>query len=261
MNALPSSASQLLEPLDVRVFIPIERHKMLLKMFAELPVGAHFTFINDHDPLPLYYEFRSIHGDVVGWDYLKKGGVDWQVRVTRLEASKGREFTDISTLMDLRKVAAEDLKHVVFHRYGMMEEGDTMEIIATTEPTEILNIFKQKFADQHVWTVRQNEAGNYVAHIRKKVQQSGQDPLWVVAEHDVRPYPPAQRHDIFFDAFAQLQPGQAFVLINDHDPKPLYYQIEAESTEPFTWEYLESGPEVWRVRVAKSPDHVCTCRA
>ncbi len=260
MNAIPSSPSQLQEPLDVRVLIPIERHKLLLKMFAELPVGEHFMFINDHDPLPLYYEFRSIHGDVVGWDYLKRGGVDWQVKVTRLEASQGREFKDISTLMDLRKVAIEDQKHVVFHRYGMMEEGDTMEIIATSEPTEILNIFRQKFSDQHLWTIRQNEAGNYVAHIHKKMQQTKPDNLWVVAEHDVRPHPPAQRHDIFFDAFAKLQPGQAFVLINDHDPKPLYYQIEAESTVPFTWEYLESGPEVWRVRVAKTPDHVCTCR-
>lgn len=239
-------------PLDVRVFIPIERHKMLLKMFAELPVGESFAFINDHDPLPLYYEFRSIHGDVVGWDYLQKGGIDWQVKVTRLEASKGREFTDISTLMDLRKVAAEDLKYVVFHRYGMMEEGDTMELIAAEEPADILAVFRQKFADQHVWTVRQNEVGNYVAHIYKKRRQAEQWDLQIVAEHDVRAYGPAERHEIFFNAFAELQPGQAFDFVNDHDPKPLYYQIEAESTEPFTWVYLEGGPEVWKVRVAKS---------
>ena len=238
--------------LDVRVFVPIERHKMLLKMFAELPVGQSFTFINDHDPLPLYYEFRSIHGDVVGWDYLQKGGIDWQVKVTRLEASKGREFTDISTLMDLRKVDAKDLTYVVFHRYGMMEEGDTMELIATEEPADILAVFQQKYADQHTWTVRQNEAGNYVAHIYKKVQQAAQKDVHVVAEHDVRVHGPAERHDIFFNAFAALQPGQAFDFINDHDPKPLYYQIEAESQEPFTWVYLASGPEVWTVRVAKT---------
>ncbi len=240
------------EPLDVRVFIPIERHKMLLKMFAELPVGESFGFINDHDPLPLYYEFRSIHGDVVGWDYLQRGGDDWHVKVTRLEASKGREFAGISTMMDLRKVAAEDQKHVVFHRYGMMEEGDTMEIIASQEPAEIRDVFKQKFADQHVWTVRQSEAGNYVAHVLKKARQAASGDMQIVGEYDVRPHGPAERHEIFFDAFARLKPGQGFVFINDHDPKPLYYQIEAESKEPFSWEYLESGPEEWKVRVAKT---------
>ncbi|MCB0774586.1 MAG: DUF2249 domain-containing protein, partial [Flavobacteriales bacterium] len=88
--------------LDVRVMVPIDRHTTLLKMFKELPVGESFIFINDHDPLPLYYEFRSIHGDVVGWEYLERGGRDWKVMVTRTEASQGREFTDISTLMDLR---------------------------------------------------------------------------------------------------------------------------------------------------------------
>lgn len=241
------------EALDVRVFVPIERHRMLLGMFAELPVGESFSFINDHDPLPLYYEFRSIHGDVVGWDYITRGGVDWHVKVTRLEASKGREFSDISTLMDLRKIAPEDLKHVVFHRYGMMEKGGTMEIIATAEPLELRELFQQKHAGQHAWNVRQDEPGKYVVHIVKKTQAPDGSST-VVAEHDARPYEPAKRHDIFFDAFAALRPGEAFVFVNDHDPKPLYYQIEAESTEPFSWEYLESGPEVWTVKVAKKRD-------
>ena len=46
--------------------------------------------------------------------------------------------------------------------------------------------------------------------------------------------------------------GAAFVLVNDHDPKPLYYQFNAEQAGQFTWEYLEQGPETWRVRVGKS---------
>lgn len=238
--------------LDVRVFVPIERHKMLLRMFADLPVGDSFTFINDHDPLPLYYEFRSIHGDVVGWDYLRRGGIDWQVKVTRLEASQGREFSDISTLMDLRKVAPEDLKHVVFHRYGMMEEGHTMEIIAHEAPSEIRAIFQQKFTDQHLWTVKADEPGNYVAHITKKRQDAPAKEIRIVAEHDARPFEPAERHDIFFNAFNDLKSGEAFVFVNDHDPKPLYYQIEAEAKVAFTWQYLESGPEVWTVKVAKT---------
>lgn len=241
------------EAIDVRVLVPIERHRLLLKMFADLPVGADFSFVNDHDPLPLYYEFRSIHGDVVGWDYIARGGVDWQVKVTRLEASKGREFSSASTLMDLRRIAPGDLKHVILHRYGMMEEGTAMEVIATHEPQEIRALFAHTFGDQHEWRVQKDEPGDYVAHIVKCVRaaRSASAALTVVAQHDARPHAPAKRHDIFFDAFAALQAGEAFDFINDHDPKPLYYQLEAESTEPFTWDYLQSGPEDWTVRVGK----------
>jgi uncharacterized protein (DUF2249 family)/iron-sulfur cluster repair protein YtfE (RIC family) len=70
---------------------------------------------------------------------------------------------------------------------------------------------------------------------------------------DVRDQPPAQRHSMIFDAYRALSPGAGFVLVNDHDPKPLWYQFEAEHTGQFTWDYLESGPEVWRVRIGRPP--------
>lgn len=238
--------------LDVRVLVPIERHKLLLQVFKDLPVKESFTFINDHDPIPLYYEFRSIYGDVVGWEYLNKGGREWTVKVTKTEASKGREFTEISTLMDLRRIDEKDWKHVIFHRYGMMQQGDIMEIIARQDPEDIHDIFKNKFAGQYVWTYKKEVPDEYVAHL-KKIEKSGlgDDGFMVINEFDIRPYPPTQRHEMFYEAFADIKPGEAFVFINDHDPKPLYYQMEAESKEPFRWEYLEQGPEVWKVRVVK----------
>lgn len=45
--------------------------------------------------------------------------------------------------------------------------------------------------------------------------------------------------------------GDAVILVNDHDPKPLYYQFEAEKPGRFGWEYVEAGPEVWRVRITR----------
>jgi uncharacterized protein (DUF2249 family) len=68
---------------------------------------------------------------------------------------------------------------------------------------------------------------------------------------DVRTTPPAQRHPMIFGAFENLAAGQSFVLVNDHDPKPLYYQFAAERAGQFTWDYLEQGPAVWRVRIGK----------
>lgn len=69
---------------------------------------------------------------------------------------------------------------------------------------------------------------------------------------DVRPVAPRDRHPMIFQTFEGLGAGEAFVLVNDHDPKPLYYQFSAERAGQFSWEYLEQGPEVWRVRIGKT---------
>lgn len=68
---------------------------------------------------------------------------------------------------------------------------------------------------------------------------------------DIRPETPKRRHEIIFDTFDALPPGSAYVIVNDHDPKPLWYQFAAEHPGEFTWDALEEGPEVWRVRIGR----------
>ena len=68
---------------------------------------------------------------------------------------------------------------------------------------------------------------------------------------DVRQTPPARRHPLIFETFEALQPGEAFMLVNDHDPKPLYYQFKFEREGQFTWDYVEQGPDTWRVRIGR----------
>lgn len=66
---------------------------------------------------------------------------------------------------------------------------------------------------------------------------------------DVRVIAPRERHPKIFDLFDSLKPGESFELINDHAPTPLYYQFLHERPGLFNWEYLEEGPETWRVRI------------
>jgi uncharacterized protein (DUF2249 family) len=68
---------------------------------------------------------------------------------------------------------------------------------------------------------------------------------------DVRTEPPARRHTLIFETYDGLGSGEGFVLVNDHDPKPLWYQFEAEHKGAYSWDYLEQGPEVWRVRIGR----------
>ena len=72
-----------------------------------------------------------------------------------------------------------------------------------------------------------------------------------IATIDVRTIVPRERHPLIFDTFNALDAGDAFLLVNDHDPKPLYYQFKAELGDVFQWDYLEQGPEVWKVRIAR----------
>ena len=68
---------------------------------------------------------------------------------------------------------------------------------------------------------------------------------------DIRPVEPKDRHPMIFSQWEALGDGEAFELVNDHDPAPLYYQFQATKPGEFTWDYVESGPEVWRVRLGK----------
>jgi uncharacterized protein (DUF2249 family) len=70
-------------------------------------------------------------------------------------------------------------------------------------------------------------------------------------ELDVRVLPPRDKHPTIFSTFDALASGQSMVLLNDHDPKPLRYQLAAERPESFDWEYEAQGPELWRVRISR----------
>ncbi|MFD6187855.1 DUF2249 domain-containing protein [Streptomyces sp. NPDC060275] len=68
---------------------------------------------------------------------------------------------------------------------------------------------------------------------------------------DVREIPHGQRHPRIFTRFARLAAEESFVLVNNHDPKPLRREFEATHPGRFTWEYVESGPERWQVRITR----------
>ncbi|NJD11570.1 MAG: DUF2249 domain-containing protein [Gemmatimonadetes bacterium] len=68
----------------------------------------------------------------------------------------------------------------------------------------------------------------------------------------VRAIAPREKHPTIFATFQALVPGEAFAMVNDHDPQPLHHQLQHEHPGQFGWEYLEEGPEVWRVRISRS---------
>lgn len=76
---------------------------------------------------------------------------------------------------------------------------------------------------------------------------------------DVRPIPPRVRHETIFERLDALAPGDTLRLVNDHDPVPLRYQLDATRPGQFRWEPVERGPEEWVVDIT-SRAHVVDAR-
>jgi uncharacterized protein (DUF2249 family) len=68
---------------------------------------------------------------------------------------------------------------------------------------------------------------------------------------DVRTIEPPQRHALIFSTFRALVANEAMELVNDHDPVPLYHQFQGQFPGRFGWDYVEAGPDTWRVRVTR----------
>lgn len=68
---------------------------------------------------------------------------------------------------------------------------------------------------------------------------------------DVREIPGRVKHAQIFQRWQDLPVGEFFVLLNDHDPVPLRYQFEGEFKGAYAWDYLEKGPEEFRVKITK----------
>jgi uncharacterized protein (DUF2249 family) len=72
-----------------------------------------------------------------------------------------------------------------------------------------------------------------------------------VPELDARTIPHAIRHATIFGALDAVGPGRSMVLVAPHDPLPLLAQVESRYAGAFGFEYLERGPESWRLLLSR----------
>ena len=68
---------------------------------------------------------------------------------------------------------------------------------------------------------------------------------------DVRQMPPWERHSTIFQKFDEMDVGDTLKLVNDHEPKPLYYQFMAEMPGKVAWESNQLGPREWVALIKK----------
>lgn len=68
---------------------------------------------------------------------------------------------------------------------------------------------------------------------------------------DGRSIPCSVKHGLIIQKWLDLEVGDYFVLVNDHDPVRMREQLDAEWTGACDWRYLQNAPDEYRVKTAK----------
>jgi len=171
---------------------------------------------------------------------------------------KGSDETATREL-DVRQLAPAQRHEIIFSEFYALTPGGGYVLINDHDPKPLRYQFEAEHAGDFTWDAI--ESGPEVWRVRitrplygaATTAESDARDGTKVQELDVRVLPHGQRHEVIFSTYDHLSPGGGFVIVNDHDPKPLRYQFEAQHADEFTWDYLESGPKLWRVRVGRTP--------
>ncbi|ALE94350.1 hemerythrin [Arthrobacter alpinus] len=73
-----------------------------------------------------------------------------------------------------------------------------------------------------------------------------------LSELDTRVIPHAIRHATIFGALEGLTSGRGILLIANHNPLPLLAQLEQRSAGKFAVDYVENGPELWKLSMVRN---------
>lgn len=69
--------------MDARTIPCSVKHQRIIEKWLSVPVGDYFALLNDHDPVPLYYQFSALWPDAFSWEHLKRGPVEFLVKITK----------------------------------------------------------------------------------------------------------------------------------------------------------------------------------
>jgi uncharacterized protein (DUF2249 family) len=71
--------------MDVRSIPCSIKHRLIIRTWLELPAGDHFILLNDHDPVPLNYQFSAEWPGAFAWEHLVKNPEEVRIKITKLK--------------------------------------------------------------------------------------------------------------------------------------------------------------------------------
>lgn len=143
-------------------------------------------------------------------------------------------------------------KHAtIFARYEALKGGEHFILLNDHDPRPLYFQLVNMHGETFDWEYLEKGPQWFRIKITKKgaaVEEATENGLRVL---NVTLLEPRVKHPTIFEWFDKLDKGEGFILLNDHDPKPLYYQLLNERGEIFNWEYLEKGPQWWKIKIDK----------
>ncbi|HRO38681.1 MAG TPA: iron-sulfur cluster repair di-iron protein [Flavobacteriales bacterium] len=235
--------------LDVTKLAPAVKHSTIFGRIAQLGEGQSLVIHNDHDPAPLRHQLGHTHPGTIQWEYLEKGPEWWKVKITKISPRNAEAGLNI---LDVTKLPPAIKHSTIFERIAKLQGGESLTIHNDHDPKPLRYHLEAEHGDAYGWEYLEEGPEWWKVKITRRIagsaSQAGENIL------DVTKLAPREKHPTIFSRYHALKKGESLTIHNDHDPKPLYYQMQGEMGDVFTWEYLEQGPKWWRVKITKRPD-------
>lgn len=245
---------------------PGVKHQTILSTFLELEPGKAMIIHNDHDPKPLYFQMQRMYGDIFTWEYEQAGPDWWDVRVTKKGLDQAVQTTEEGEIIIYAPELEPRVKHeTILNTFRDLEDGKTMIIVNDHDPKPLYFQMSNMFSDPFTWEYAQEGPETWEVRVTKGAEETtdnkeetGEPELPKDAVYKntmdetvvyVPKLPAKIKHPTIFKVFESLKEDESMIIHNDHDPKPLYYQLLADHGEVFTWEYLQEGPQWWDIRI------------
>jgi regulator of cell morphogenesis and NO signaling len=155
------------------------------------------------------------------------------------------------------------LKHpTIFARFDALAPGESLTIHNDHDPKPLYyqlvnlrgDIFSWEYLEQGHDLFRIKITKDKIKSKEEEAAPIPFDSAREVEENilNVTVLEPKLKHPTIFKKFDELTAGHSLTIHNDHDPKPLYYQLLGERGNIFSWKYLEKGPQLWRIKITKN---------
>ncbi|MFA5573669.1 MAG: iron-sulfur cluster repair di-iron protein [Brumimicrobium sp.] len=240
--------------INVQDIEPMMRHQTIFDTFEDLEEGECLVIHNNHDPQPVFYQMMDFYGDMFTWEYLQRGPQWWDVKVTKV-STKEITLKPGEKMIDVPKITDHSLKHqTIFDAFTALSKGESFIIHNDHDPKPVFYQLQGMHGDTFTWEYINQGPQWFDIRVTKTVDKESDKNF---AENDelvidVPSLEPRLKHETIFNAYNNLKEGGSFIIHNDHDPKPVYFQLKAlNQTDIFDWEYLQNGPEWFDIRVTK----------
>lgn len=242
--------------INVQELEPRLRHQTIFQTFEDLKVGESLVIHNNHDPKPVYYQMMEMYGDVFSWEYLEEGPEWWNIKVTKKEDISSLFSEEDDIVLNVPELHPSVKHQTIFDTFNKLEPGKGMIIHNDHDPMPLYYQLKNMHGDSFSWTYLKDGPDWWDIRIAKEALSDDGMPEDAVYKNtqnevvvNVTKLEPKEKHPTIFKVFESLKDGESMIIHNDHDPKPLYYQLLNDHGETFSWEYLEEGPQWWDIRI------------